>query len=170
VIVGDAGLARFHALGAEEAEQALMACCSCASWARTVAAGRPYSDRAALQLAAMAALGTLSWAQVSQALDAHPRIGERAGLGGVEAAWSRQEQSAMDTANASMRHELAEANRAYEMRFGHIFLIAAAGRSDAEMLAAARQRLGHTDAVEREVVRAELAAIAAQRVQRLLDA
>jgi 2-oxo-4-hydroxy-4-carboxy-5-ureidoimidazoline decarboxylase len=180
VSAGDAGLARFHDLSPDDAEQALLACCACASWARVVAAGRPYPDRGALRVAAVAALGELSWPQVRQALDAHPRIGERRRTDPAShsreqsrsrgQSWSRQEQSAVDSSSEAMRQALAEANAAYESRFGHIFLIAAAGRSDVEMLEAARLRLRHDDAVEREVVRTELATIAAQRVERLLDA
>ncbi len=45
----------------------------------------------------------------------------------------------MDGAPASVREALVEANRAYEQRFGHVFLIFASGRTDVEMLAAARE-------------------------------
>jgi 2-oxo-4-hydroxy-4-carboxy-5-ureidoimidazoline decarboxylase len=169
VVNADAGMARWQDLPSPQAEQALMACCACASWARQVAAARPYPDRPSLRRSAASSLAVLSWAEVREALDAHPRIGERAAHAGPEAAWSRQEQSAMDTASEVMRVALAEVNAAYEARFGHIFLIAAAGRSDAEILVAARQRLHHDEGVERDVVRAELAAIVGQRLERMLD-
>ena len=48
----------------------------------------------------------------------------------------------MDRASDEVRAALVEANRAYEERFGHVFLIFATGRTDTEMLAAAQQRLG----------------------------
>ena len=56
--------------------------------------------------------------QIRQALDAHPRIGERAPGTGREAAWSATEQSGMDSATADVKAALIEANRAYEDRFG----------------------------------------------------
>jgi 2-oxo-4-hydroxy-4-carboxy-5-ureidoimidazoline decarboxylase len=75
----------------------------------------------------------------------------------------------MDTATEEVKAALAEANRAYEERFGHVFLIFATGRTDTEMLAAARRRLGNDDATERDVVRGELRRIIGLRLDRLLD-
>ena len=56
----------------------------------------------------------------------------------------------MDSATADVKAALVEANRAYEERFGHVFLIFATGRTDTEMLAAARDRLANDDETERE--------------------
>jgi 2-oxo-4-hydroxy-4-carboxy-5-ureidoimidazoline decarboxylase len=163
----DPGLARFNAR--RDAEDSLLACCASPVWARAVAGGRPYPDRAALLDHARRTLDGLDWPQIRLALDAHPRIGERPAGTGVEAAWSRTEQSGMDTSPASVRAELAEANRAYEQRFDHVFLIFATGRTDTEMLAAARRRLGNDETTERGEVRAELTRIVALRLERLLD-
>jgi len=163
----DPGLARFNAR--DDAERALLACCASPRWAGDVAAGRPYADRATLIDRAGRRLADLDWSEIRTALDAHPRIGDRPRSTGVEAAWSRTEQSGMDTASASVRADLVEANRAYEERFGHVFLIFATGRTDTEMLAAARQRLDNDETTERAVVRGELARIVALRLERLLD-
>lgn len=75
----------------------------------------------------------------------------------------------MAGAGAAIRAALAEANRAYEQRFGHVFLIFASGRSESELLAAARARLGNAETVERGVVRTELGRIARLRLARLLE-
>jgi len=75
----------------------------------------------------------------------------------------------MDGATESTRAALVAANRAYEERFGHVFLIFATGKSDTEMLAAARERIGHDEATERGVVRAELGRIVGLRLTKLLD-
>lgn len=162
-------VAGFNALSAAEARQALLACCAAPDWAAAVTAGRPYPDRGTLLAAADAALRALSWPQVAQALAAHPRIGERAAGTGPDAAWSRREQAGMDAADASTRAALAQANRDYETRFGHLFLIFASGRSDTELLAAARERLGHDEPTERRVVQEELRRIALLRLERLCD-
>jgi 2-oxo-4-hydroxy-4-carboxy-5-ureidoimidazoline decarboxylase len=167
VSVDDPGLARFNAL--DDAERALLACCAAPRWAGEVAAARPYPDRVALAEHARRVLDDLDWSEILTALDAHPRIGQRPSGTGVEAAWSRTEQSGMDAATASVRSDLAEANRAYERRFDHVFLIFATGRTDTEMLDAARARLGNDETTERGVVRAELARIVALRLERLLD-
>jgi 2-oxo-4-hydroxy-4-carboxy-5-ureidoimidazoline decarboxylase len=170
-------LAAFNGLPAEQAERELLSCCAAPDWARAVAAGRPYPDLAAALAAADAATARLSWAGITQALAAHPRIGERppavrsgAALGADrEAAWSRREQSGMATAGAETAAALVAANRAYEEKFGHIFLIFATGRTPEEMLAAARTRLRHDPATERLVVREELRKIARLRLERLLS-
>jgi len=161
-------LAQFNALPADAAERELLACCAAPAWAKAVSDGRPYPDRVALRAAAEAAAKDLTWADVLQALSAHPRIGERpAGLG-REAAWSRREQAGAD--DASVAADLVEANRAYEERFGHVFLIFATGRTAPEMLAAARARLAHDEATERPVVQEELRKIALLRLERLVPA
>jgi 2-oxo-4-hydroxy-4-carboxy-5-ureidoimidazoline decarboxylase len=63
-----------------------------------------------------------------------------------------------------------QANHAYEERFGHVFLIFASGKSQDEILAAARARIANDEAAERVVVAGELGKIALLRLERLLDA
>lgn len=163
------GIEAFNALPAERLAAELLAVCAAPAWGAAILAGRPYPDRAALFAAAEAASAALSWEDVLQGLSAHPRIGERAAGESAEAAWSRREQAtAAQTADDATRTELAAANRAYEQRFGHVFLIFASGRSQAEILAAARERLTHDEAAERPVVRAELGRIARRRLEGLL--
>jgi 2-oxo-4-hydroxy-4-carboxy-5-ureidoimidazoline decarboxylase len=164
----DTALARFNALPHDEAERELLACCAAPAWACAVAGGRPYQDLAALRAAADSALAALTWPDIVQALSAHPRIGQRAEGGARDAAWSREEQSGMAGAEEGTKTALAEANREYERRFDHVFLISATGRSPAEMLEAARARLANDDATEREVVRGELAKITRLRLERLI--
>jgi 2-oxo-4-hydroxy-4-carboxy-5-ureidoimidazoline decarboxylase len=165
------GIDAFNALPADRLEQDLLACCAAPAWGAAIVTGRPYPDRDAVRAAAGAASRELSWADVLQGLSAHPRIGERAQGDSAEAAWSRREQSAAaESADDRTRAELIEANRAYEQRFGHVFLIFASGRSQAEILAAARERLTNDDATERAVVADQLRRIALLRLERVLDA
>jgi 2-oxo-4-hydroxy-4-carboxy-5-ureidoimidazoline decarboxylase len=164
----DPGLAWFNGLGDAVAE--LTACCASTAWIEQVAAGRPYPERARLLARSEEILAGLDWAGVRAAVDAHPRIGERRLAATTrEAAWSGREQSGMDSATDEVRSALVEANRAYEERFGHVFLIFATGRTDTEMLAAARERIGHDDETERAVVRDQLGRIVALRLTKLLD-
>ncbi|HEU5032379.1 MAG TPA: 2-oxo-4-hydroxy-4-carboxy-5-ureidoimidazoline decarboxylase [Spirillospora sp.] len=151
-------------------EGGLLACCASRRWAAEVAAGRPYADLAELRAASATALAGLDWADVEEALAAHPRIGERIKDAGREAAWSRGEQSGMDAAAVEVRTALVEGNRAYEERFGHVFLICATGLTAAEMLAALRERLGHDAGAERAAVRTELAKIVDLRLAKLAAA
>ncbi|GGQ54420.1 2-oxo-4-hydroxy-4-carboxy-5-ureidoimidazoline decarboxylase [Couchioplanes azureus] len=157
----------FNSLPADVLEADLMAVCAVPAWAARVAAGRPYPSRAALLSAADAAARELSWPDVLAGLSAHPRIGERAQGDSKEAAWSRREQST--AASAGPSPELVAANRAYEEKFGHVFLIFASGKTQEEILAAARERLAHDEQTERPVVAGELRKIAMLRLERLLD-
>lgn len=159
----------FNALTDERAEADLLACCAAPGWARAVAAGRPYPDLAAVLAAADTAGTALSWAEVTQALAAHPRIGQRPTGQGREDGWSKGEQSGMDGASVATRIAIAEANEAYEQRFGYRYLICATGRTDLELLAAAQARLTNDEQTEQAVVRAELGRIAALRIRKLLD-
>lgn len=161
----------FNSLPAGKLEAELLAVCAAPGWGRAVVALRPYASREAVVAAADAAALSLSWPEVLQGLSAHPRIGERAQGDSREAAWSRREQSAAaSSGDDTTRDELIAANHDYEDKFGHVFLIFASGRSQGEILAAARERLGNDEAVEREIVRGELRKIALLRLERLLDA
>lgn len=138
----------------------LSACCASRRWVAAVA-GRHYTDMAALRTASDRALDALDWADVEEALAAHPRIGDRVG------GWSRAEQSGMDGAGDDVRAALVAGNRAYEERFGHVFLVRASGRTAMEMLAELRERLRNDAEAERAVVRRELAGIVGLRLAKL---
>lgn len=78
---------------------------------------------------------------------------------GREARWSADEQSGASDADDPVWADLASWNVMYEEHFGHVFLIRAAGRSAAEMLAELQHRIGNPVADEQLVVRRELADI-----------
>lgn len=161
----------FNSLPAARLEDDLRACCAAPAWGAEIAAKRPYGERLEIIAAADSASRALGWADVLVGLSAHPRIGERAAGDSREASWSRREQSAAAAGTDDhARAELIEANRAYEERFGHVFLIFASGRSPAEILAAARERLDNDEATERVIVADELRRIALLRLERVLDA
>lgn len=162
-------LEEFNAAAADAVTAELLACCDVPAWAATVRAGRPYSDVDALTEVADKAARELSTPEVERALAAHPRIGERAEGAGTESAWSRQEQSALDRDTATTQ-ALLEGNRAYEEKFGRVFLICATGLSGEQVLTALRQRLGHEPEREAEVVADELRKIAVLRVRKLVAA
>jgi 2-oxo-4-hydroxy-4-carboxy-5-ureidoimidazoline decarboxylase len=162
-------LARFNTLPADRAGEALSACCASRHWVSEVAAARPYATVGDLYDAVAEYLRLLKWPDVLEALSAHPRIGERARGDSREAAWSRAEQSAAGAADARTAAELAAANAAYEDKFGHVFLIRATGRTAAEMLAAALDRLDHDELAEQAVVRRELGQIVRLRLDKMLD-
>jgi 2-oxo-4-hydroxy-4-carboxy-5-ureidoimidazoline decarboxylase len=166
----NATLERFNALPPGEARQELLACCASTSWAGQLAARRPYVTLDDLRTVSATIFDDLGWNDVLQALDAHPRIGERAQGRDTEAQWSEQEQSAAATTEQAERDELIARNVEYERRFGHVFLIFATGKSAAEILANVRGRLSNDEVTERGVVRDELRKIADLRLRKWFDA
>ena len=164
-----AALDDFNAEPAGRAAEALRACNAAPRFAAEVLAGRPYPDADALVAAAERISRALPWGEVAAALAAHPRIGDRVRGSSAEAAASRREQRSMDTADDDVRAALLDGNRAYEERFGHVFLIRAAGRAPEEMLAELRRRLGNDEAAERAEVTEQLAQITGLRVRGLVS-
>lgn len=157
-------LAGFHALPDTAAIRKLLACCASPEWARAIAAGRPYPNVAALYDTADAVLAALPESEIELALAGHPRIGDR-----PDTAASAREQAGVADAADAVRNALATGNRAYEQRFGHIYLVCATGKSGDELLELLNTRLHNEPDTERRVMRTELAKINRIRLGRLLE-
>jgi allantoicase len=151
-----------NALSSVEAEAALLACCGSRVWARRMAAGRPFRDRADLVRMSDGIWRSLAPEDWLEAFRAHPRIGEKGGR------WSTQEQAGARAARPEVLAELAEANRRYESRFGHIFIVCATGKSAGEMLALLQERFGNDPDTELRVAAEEQRKITNLRLEKLL--
>jgi 2-oxo-4-hydroxy-4-carboxy-5-ureidoimidazoline decarboxylase len=159
-------LAAFNAAPADAAERDMLACCASRTFARAIAAGRPYRDPASLQNAVDAEFAALIWEDIVEAMNAHPRIGDRKA---ASEGWSAAEQSGAAAAGDKVSRGLAAGNAAYEERFGHVFLICASGLSGQQMLDQLQARLTNDEQAERAIVRAELRKITQLRVGKLLS-
>lgn len=160
-----AGLARLNAAAPGDALRLLGEVCASRAWVDAVAARRPYRDTDELYAASDLAMSGLTEADLDEAMDGHAVIGRpRAGDD-----QSHREQAGVHGAGADVLAGLADANRAYAERFGHVFLICATGRSAADMLAALRQRLGNDPATERTIAREELRKINRIRLGKLVQ-
>jgi 2-oxo-4-hydroxy-4-carboxy--5-ureidoimidazoline (OHCU) decarboxylase len=102
-------------------------------------------------------LTTMSEAEKIEALNAHPAIGQQAGLSSRSAA----EQGT--DAGAAVLDELARLNRAYEEKFGFRFVVFVNRRPKAEILEVLRERLGRSREEELDTGCRELVAIARDR-------
>jgi len=160
------GLGWFNALGDEEAQEHLYTCLANRTWAQRVAAGRPYDTVGHLMERVDSEMSFLSGEDWQHAFSAHPRIGER---GGHSPETSEREQSRVMQATDETLTALRAENQAYEERFGHVFLIAAAGRSADDVLQSLRQRMANDPTTEREVAADEHRKITRLRVLALLD-
>src|SRR5436305_14337401 len=99
-------------------------CCGSNEWVRRMIAARPFASLSDLIRDAEAIWNSLTPDDWREAFAAHPRIGESS-----SSTWARQEQSATASASGDVRDALAEANREYEARFGHIYIVCATGRT-----------------------------------------
>lgn len=159
------GLAQLNGQPRAEAEEALYRCFASRIWAAHVAGARPFAGIEQLIGAADAAWSRLSEADWLAAFAAHPRIGER---GGHAPDVSAREQKGLSSARQETLAALAAENRDYERRFGHVFLIAASGRTAGEILAELRRRLNNDPATELRVAADEQRKITRLRLERLV--
>ncbi|WP_427129076.1 2-oxo-4-hydroxy-4-carboxy-5-ureidoimidazoline decarboxylase [Pseudarthrobacter sp. S9] len=160
---------QFNTAGRSEAVAALRPCLDIQRWIDELADARPYSDPASLLAAARRAADPFTASEVAAALAHHPRIGERAPGDSTEARLSQSEQASLGVADAAVAEALAAGNRAYEEKFGQVFLIRAAGRSREEILAALNARLAHTPEQEQPIIGQQLREIAVLRLEGLMS-
>ncbi len=151
-----------NGLPAGAARAALGRCCRARRWVDAMLDMRPFASDDALFAAAERAWWALGREDWLEAFGGHRRIGQHA----VDP-WARSEQAGVSGAGEDTRAALAQGNRAYEERFGYVFLICAAGKSATEMLGALRGRLGNDPATELGIAAAEQAKITRLRLEKL---
>jgi 2-oxo-4-hydroxy-4-carboxy-5-ureidoimidazoline decarboxylase len=145
--------------------ESLPAALGVSRWIDEVAAAAPYQTVDDLVVRADQAATVLSQAEVDEALADHPRIGEKPQGDGAAQDFSRSEQASLGADDPSIDAAIADGNRAYEQRFGRVFLIRAAGRTRGEILAELRRRLELDDDAELTVVGEQLREIALIRIR-----
>ncbi len=166
-----AGLLRLNALPAAAAVAELLRACGSRRWAERLAARRPFQGEAGLFAAAEAVFDGLDREDWLEAFRAHPRIGDRAALRArfpTTGAWSEEEQAGAAAAGEEVLAAIEEAQRSYEVRFGHLFIVCASGKSAPEMLALLRARLQDSPGAELAVAAAEQRKITRLRLERIL--
>ena len=151
-------IAELNALPAGEAREVFERCCGSAAWVERMVARRPFvnfNHLLGIGYGFWTALGPADW---REAFAHHPRIGDleslRRRFAGTSDLASR-EQAAVAAASPATLEALAEGNRAYEERFGYIFIVFASGRSADEMLALLRARLGNDPEAELKIAARE---------------
>ena len=157
-------LQELNALEEPRAVEALMKCCGSARWAMAVARRRPFTDADALFICAEEAWSHCGKADFFEAFSHHPKIGERKVSG-----WAKDEQAGAAGASQATLDALMTGNAAYEKKFGHVFLVCAAGKAAEEMLGLLKARLPHDAEAELAVAAAEQAKITRLRLEKLLS-
>ena len=156
----------------DAAIEILSSCCGSMRWTESMVARRPFVTRDALFRAADEEWNRLSPNDWLEAFAHHPRIGERraaAPVDGRAQRWSESEQSSAASSDDRAKQQLADAQKEYEARFGHIFLICAAGKTLGEILAALRTRMGNDPKTELGVAAEEQCQITRLRLMKTVN-
>jgi len=157
------GIDRLNALAPQESEAALLACCGSRRWARQVAESRLFRDISEIKEAADRIWWSLGREDWLEAFAAHPRIGEKGSRR------SEDEQAGARGAEEETLAALVAANREYEARFNHIFIVCATGKSAGEMLDLLRERLDNDPETELRIAAEEQRKITHLRLEKLLS-
>jgi OHCU decarboxylase len=133
-------LDELNELSAERACAEFTKCCGSSRWARAMAARRPFAHMDAMFADAETVFESLGPSDWLEAFAAHPRIGDRPqpSAGAGAGAWSAEEQSGV---TETSRGAFERRNRDYEARFGHIFIVCAAGRRADQMIQMLEERM-----------------------------
>ncbi len=140
-------LTRFNELPPDVARAEMLSCCSSPAWADRMASGRPYSSSHDAIRQSSAIVAGLTVTDLAEALTGHRDGG---------------------CADAAADPALAESNLEYERRFGHVYVVCLAGRSDQQLLDLMRSRLANDARAEWQVVRSELQKINEIRLREML--
>ena len=132
-----------------------------------MASRAPFGSLLELLDVAAAAATPLSAEEIEQAMEHHPRIGDKATGHSPAQAFSRAEQQSSASDDEELAQALAAGNQAYEEKFQRVFLIRAAGRSRAEILNELQRRLQLDPETELCIVGVELTDIALSRIPQL---
>ncbi len=156
---------RLNRLDRDSAVSELAKCCGARRWAGRMADLRPFRDVAQILDASEKTFWEMHHSDWMEAFAAHTRIGDRAALRKKVA---RKEQAGVKATSARTLAGLETGNRAYERKFGFIFIVCATGKTADEMLAMLRERLGNDRDTEIANAAAEQAKITRIRLERLL--
>ena len=164
----------------ESARAEFLKCCGSTRWAATLTERRPFATLDQLLAQASEVWWALDQTDWLEAFRSHPKIGEKKAAAPTAAAaadfvatqsqqWSAEEQRGVSDAGQKAIEKLARLNRAYEEKFGFIFIVCATGKSTDEILALLETRIENETATELRIAAAEQAKITELRLRKLLE-
>lgn len=159
-----------NAMPAADAAEVFRSCCGSSRWVNEMVERRPFGSVAQLMSLADEVWSATGKNDLYEAFAHHPRIGEGLAVAAQSSRaenWSSGEQAGVEAASPGLRAALAEANRAYEEKFGHIYLACATGMSSEHLLALARERLSNDPEAELRVAAEEQRKITQLRLKKL---
>lgn len=160
----------FNNLPEREARELLASCCVAARWVDGVLSHRPFTDFGDLRDSADAVWSTMGEAELLEAFEGHPKIGDVNSLKekyASTAGLAAHEQSSVGNASEDVIQRLADGNAAYEERFGFIFIVCATGKSAQEMCELLEVRLHNERDQELRIAAEEQRKILQLRLEKL---
>lgn len=160
-----------NALSDSDASKLFRSCCGSSRWVNGMVAARPFDSAQSVMTTSDEVWDKAETADWHEAFSHHPRIGETTAAAAQTsraASWSSSEQGAVSASSETVQQKLAAANRQYESRFGHIYIVCATGKSADQMLVTARQRLSNDTETELRVAAGEQGKITRLRLERVL--
>jgi 2-oxo-4-hydroxy-4-carboxy-5-ureidoimidazoline decarboxylase len=164
-------LKEFNSLAPGVVESELFRCCGCTRWVKKLMEGFPFKSLNDLKKYSDEQWSNCTNSDFLEAFSHHPRIGDKAKSEKLSATkdWAEEEQSGVDRNDLSILEQLAEANIAYEKKFGFIFIVCATGKTSEEMLAIIRQRMKNDIETEINAAAAEQNKITHLRIDKLFS-
>lgn len=164
-------IAEFDKLSREEKQKLLFQCCGSTAWVNKMLSLPKAEDLIDLFEDAEECWYTLTENDWKEAFSHHPKIGDIESLRKKFAAdqFAGGEQAGVTGASEQTLHGLAEGNRAYEEKFGYIFIVSASGKSAVEILGILTARLQNKPEIEIAIAMDEQNKITNLRLQKLFE-
>lgn len=164
-------VAEFDHLDREQKEKLLYKCCGSSAWVAKMLAVPPAEDLVDLFEDAEESWYECTETDWKEAFSHHPRIGDLQSLKEKFSAdqWANGEQSSVKKASEHLLLSLAEGNKAYEDKFGYIFIVFATGKSAEEMLAMLTDRLQNDPKEEIKIAMEEQLKITKHRLEKVFE-
>jgi 2-oxo-4-hydroxy-4-carboxy-5-ureidoimidazoline decarboxylase len=163
-------IAEFDHLNIERKRKILEQCCSSSAWVEKMLTIPPAEDLIDLFEDAEEKWYECKEEDWREAFSHHPKIGDLNSIKekfGSTADVAASEQSSVRDASEKVLRSLAEANAAYEKKFGYIFIVSAAGKSAEEMLGILTERLNNNSEEEIKIAMEEQNKITRLRLEKL---
>jgi 2-oxo-4-hydroxy-4-carboxy-5-ureidoimidazoline decarboxylase len=165
-------LAELNTLQVATLAETLTSCCGSHRWVEKMTGIFPVASEEVLLREATSSWYNCTEEDWLEAFSHHPKIGDLQSLQqkfGKTSTWAAGEQAAVKESPTAILEALADGNKSYEARFGYIFIVCAAGKSAAEMLALLQARLHNEPSQEINVAMEEQNKITGLRLRKLLS-
>jgi len=164
-------LHELNILPKEQLKAELIKCCGSSAWVNKMLAFLPADDLVELLEDAEEQWFLCTADDWKEAFTHHPKIGDVESLKkkfASTAQWASGEQGGVSSASTQTIQALADGNKAYEIKFGYIFIVCATGKSAEEMLKMLQERLTNDPQDEIEIAADEQNKITKLRIEKLL--